>query len=243
MNVGRTRALLFDLDDTLLTNNMDSFVPRYLTLLSTYAAAYHEPSLLIQHLLAATRAMAEIIDPDVSNEQAFWDEFSLLTGFDREEMSPFFTRFYQTSFDEIQSLTEPRPEARPLLEWAIYEGYWVVIATNPVFPRVAVDRRLAWAGIADLDYDLVTSYEIMHSTKPHVSYYREILQRLDCSPDEALMVGDDWERDILPARHVGIETYWIAPKGANSPNPSVPTRQGTLADFWAGCRAGSLVWD
>ena len=32
------RAILFDLDDTLLTNNMDDFLPRYLKLISAYAA-------------------------------------------------------------------------------------------------------------------------------------------------------------------------------------------------------------
>ncbi len=243
MSAGRTRAILLDLDDTLLTNNMDSFVPRYLSLLSKYAAAHLEPSLLIQHLLAATDAMARNTDPTVTNEDAFWAEFSRLTGFDYHEMTPFFTRFYQTRFDEIQSLTRSRPEARPIVEWAFQHGYAVVIATNPMFPRVAVDRRLAWAGIDDFDYDLVTSYEIMHFTKPHPNYYREILERLNCPPAEALMVGDDWERDILPARQVSIQTYWITPDEAAAPNPSVPTLRGTLAEFWAHCQARLPTWE
>jgi HAD superfamily hydrolase (TIGR01549 family) len=243
MNSNTTRAILFDLDDTLLTNNMDSFLPRYLTLLSAYAAEYYDPGLLIQHLLAATQAMAENTDPAVTNEEAFWTEFSRLTGFDHAEMTPFFTRFYQTRFNEIQSLTQPRSEARPVVEWAFRQGYAVVIATNPMFPRVAVDRRLAWGGIDDFDYDLVTSYENMHSTKPHPSYFREILDRLDCSPAGALMVGDDWERDILPARQVGIDTFWIAPAEAEAPDPAIPTMRGTLADFWSRCQAGPLAWE
>ncbi len=241
MSAYRTRAILFDLDDTLLTNNMDSFLPRYLALLSAYAADYYDPGLLIQHLLVATRAMAENTDPTVTNEEAFWTEFSRLSGLDYVEMTPFFSHFYQTRFNEIQSLTQPRPEARPLVEWAFQQGYAVVIATNPMFPRVAVDRRLAWAGIDDFDYDLVTSYEIMHSTKPHPSYFREILDRLDCSPAGALMVGDDWEKDILPACQVGIDTFWIAPAEARAPDPTIPTWRGTLADFWAHCQAGSLA--
>jgi HAD superfamily hydrolase (TIGR01549 family) len=243
MNTSPRRAILFDLDDTLLSNDMDSFLPRYLALLSAYAADYYDPRLLIEHLLAATQAMVDNTDAAVTNEEAFWTAFSRLTGFDYVEMTPFFTRFYQTRFNEIQGLTQPRPEARPVVEWAFGQGYAVVIATNPMFPRVAVDRRLAWAGIDDFDYDLVTSYEIMHSTKPHPSYFREILDRLDCSPAGALMVGDDWERDILPARQVGIDTFWIAPPEAGVPDPHIPTMRGTLADFWAYCRRGSLVWE
>ena len=235
------RAILFDLDDTLLSNDMDSFLPRYLKLISGYAANRYDPALLVQHLLAATQAMLEAANPAASNEDAFWDSFSQLTGFDRNEMIPFFTRFYLDHFDELQRVTERRPEARPLVEWAFRQGHTVVIATNPMFPRVAVDRRLAWAGIDDFDYTLVTSYENMHFTKPHPAYYREILTRLNCSPAEALMVGDDWDRDMVPAAKVGIKTFWVAPVEQAPPDPTVPiTMQGTLADLWARCQAGRL---
>lgn len=243
MTAPTTRAILFDLDDTLLANNMDSFVPHYLGLLSRYAAGHYDPQLLIRHLLVATQAMVDNTDATVTNEEAFWTEFSRLTGFDPAEMTPFFAQFYRTRFNEVRSLTQPRPEARPVVEWAFRQGYAVVIATNPVFPRIAVDRRLAWAGIDDFDYSLVTSYEIMHATKPHPGYFLEILKYVDCSPAAALMVGDDWERDILPARQVGIDTFWIAPPEARMPDPAVPTMRGTLADFWAHCQAGSLPWE
>lgn len=237
------RAILFDLDDTLLTNNMDNFLPRYLKLISAYAAGLYDPAQLVQHLLAATQVMVDNADPAVSNEQAFWDEFSQLTHFDRDEMIPFFTHFYQAHFDDIQTATERRPEARPLVEWAFRQGYAVVIATNPMFPRIAIERRLAWAGIDDYDYDLVTSYEVMHFTKPNPGYYQEILSRLDCPPAEALMVGDDWERDIIPASGLGIKTFWIAPAEASMPDPELAAAHGTLADFWARCQAGCLGGD
>jgi HAD superfamily hydrolase (TIGR01549 family) len=233
------RAILFDLDDTLLSNDMDNFLPHYLKLLSTYAAERYDPALLVQHLLAATEVMLNNTDPAVTNENAFWGRFSQLTGFDRDEMIPFFTHFYLTRFDELQTVTEHRPEARPLVDWAIRQDYQVVIATNPMFPRVAVDRRLAWAGIDDLNYTLVTSYENMHSTKPHPAYYQEILAKVDCAPAEALMIGDDWERDMLPAAELGLRTFWIAPADRNQPDPAIPiTSQGTLADLWALCQDG-----
>ncbi len=235
------RAILFDLDDTLLSNDMDTFLPHYLKLLSTYTAEHYDPALLIQHLMASTQAMLDNADPVVTNEDAFWGRFSQLTGFDRNEMIPFFTRFYLTRFDDLQSATGYRPEARPLLEWAFRQGYRVVIATNPMFPRVAVDRRLAWAGIDDFDYALVTSYENMHFTKPNPDYYQEILTLLDCSPAETLMVGDDWERDMIPAAELGLKTFWIAPAEQNKPDPAIPiSSQGTLTDLWARFRSGWL---
>jgi HAD superfamily hydrolase (TIGR01549 family) len=205
------RAILFDLDNTLLINDMDAFVPAYLKLISAYAARLRDPKRFVQDMLVATEAMASNTDPAVSNEQAFWDAFSGLTGWDRSEMVPFFARFYGEQFDDLRPLTQPRPEARSLVEWAFAGGYQVVIATNPMFPRIATEKRLAWAGLGvhDFDYALVTTYENMHATKPHHEYYLEILERVDCTPPQALMVGDDWELDIEPAGTVGMRTYWV----------------------------------
>ena len=207
------RAILFDLDNTLLLNDMNRFIPAYLELISAYAAEVTDPKRFVRDMLAATEVMAANTDPAVSNEQAFWDAFSGLTGLQPAEAVPFFARFYETEFDGLRRLTEPRPEARSVMEWALAKGYAVVIATNPMFPQIATEKRLAWAGLGvdEFDYALVTTYENMHATKPHPAYYREILQRVGCAPAEALMVGDDWELDIEPAAAVGIRTYWVDP--------------------------------
>ncbi len=239
------RAILFDLDNTLLTNSMDRFLPAYLELISAHAADHIEPAALIRDLLAATAIMEKNAGPAVSNKEAFWGEFSRLTDLDPTEMIPFFHRFYRTCFNDIQVHTERRPAARPLMEWTFRQGYAVVIATNPLFPLVAVEQRLAWAGISieDFDYDRITTYENSHYSKPHLGYYREILAEVDCAPAQALMVGDDWERDIVPARRLGMRAYWVSSPGARSPAPEVDipaADRGTLADFWTSCQSGWL---
>lgn len=235
------RALLLDLDDTLLINKMDDFLPAYLRLISGYAAERYEPEFFVSRMMAATQVMASNTDPTVTNEQAFWDEFSRLTGADPAGLIPFFARFYETIFDKLEAKTARQPQARSLVQWALHQGYRVVIATNPMFPRIAVDRRLAWAGIDDLDYHLVTSYENMHFVKPHPEYYQEILLRLGCAPVQALMVGDDWERDIRPASQVGLHTFWVSLPDADLPENGIAiSGRGTLADFWNLCQDGWL---
>jgi HAD superfamily hydrolase (TIGR01549 family) len=230
------RAILFDLDNTLLINDMGAFVPAYLKLISAYAARLRDPKRFVQDMLAATDAMATNTDPAITNEKAFWDAFTQLTGWDPVEMIPFFAHFYEQQFDGLRRLTEPRPEARPLVEWAFDRGYQVVIATNPMFPRIATEKRLAWAGLGvdKYDYALVTTYENMHATKPHHEYYLEILDRVQCAPPEALMVGDDLELDIEPAGVVGMRTYWVdAQKSADS---SAVAGRGPLSELqtWLG---------
>ena len=234
VDLSRLQAILLDLDDTLLDNNMDSFMPAYFELLSAYVAERYDPRSLIRHLLAASEVMAGNTDPTVTNEDAFWGEFIRLTGFDRLEAVPFLNRFYHTRFEEIRKLTRQRPKARPLVELAFNRGWSVVIATNPMFPRIAIERRLVWAGVGaeEFDYDLITTFENMHATKPHLEYYREIMARLGCVPDRALMVGDDWERDIAPASELGLFTFWIAHPDAPLPDAGVALNgRGTLADL------------
>ena len=162
------RALLLDLDDTLLSNSMDDFLPTYLHLISNFAAEHYKPDYFVEQMMASTREMASNTDPTVTNEEAFWNGFSRRTGADPEQLVPFFARFYETVFNRLEAKTKRRSQAQPLVQWALDSGYRVVIATNPMFPRIAVDRRLAWAGIEGFNFHLVTSYENMHLSLIHI---------------------------------------------------------------------------
>jgi HAD superfamily hydrolase (TIGR01549 family) len=171
----------------------------------------------------------------LTNEEAFAAIFYPGVGYERAELEPVFEQFYADEFPKLRALTQPIPEARPLVEWACEQGLQVAIATNPIFPRVAIEERLAWAGapVTECDYALVTVYEEMHATKSHPAYYREVLSLLGRQPDECLMVGDHWERDIAPAASVGIPVYWIAGSDKARPDDGVTlTGQGSLADLW-----------
>ena len=98
------------------------------------------------------------------------------------------------------------------------QGYRLVIATNPLFPRAAIEQRLAWAGVptTEFRYDLVTTYENMHACKPNREYYEEILSRLAVEPELAIMVGDDWDNDIGGATQAGLHAYWITQDAGKS---------------------------
>ncbi len=46
--------------------------------------------------------------------------------------------------------------------------------------------------------------------KPNPAAFHEVLRRLGAEPNEAVMVGDSWERDVLGARRIGMSTVWVA---------------------------------
>jgi FMN phosphatase YigB (HAD superfamily) len=162
---------------------------------------------------------------------------------DRSEFEPVFERFYAEAFPGLRPLTRPRPAAPTIVEWAQERGLAVVIATNPMFPLTAIEQRMAWAGVGvdRFDYALVTSYETSRATKSHPAYYREILEVIGCEPAAALMVGDNWEWDILHAEMAGVAGYWIADSDATPPDlRATPVACGTLDDFLLAARSGEL---
>jgi FMN phosphatase YigB (HAD superfamily) len=235
------KAILFDLDDTLLGNTMETFVLAYFQALTRHMARLVPPDRLIAELMRATEVMQANDGDAPTNEETFAAVFYPAVGYEQDELEPIFDQFYAQEFPKLRSLTRSFPEARTLVEWAFARGLQVVIATNPLFPRTAIEQRLAWAGVpaSEFDYALVTSYEVMHATKAHPAYYREILARISRQPGECLMVGDDWERDIAPAISTGIPAYWIVRAGETLPplspsetrEDSLLVGQGTLADL------------
>jgi HAD superfamily hydrolase (TIGR01549 family) len=228
-------ALLLDLDDTLLHNPMDVFLPAYFRALTRSVACLVPPEQLMAELVRGVQAMDANEGTGLTNEESFAAVFYPALGQEREDLEPAFDRFYADEFPKLQTLTRRLPEARPLVEWALARGLQVAIATNPLFPSTAIEQRLAWAGLAvtEIDYTLVTTYENSHATKANPAYYREIVASLGREPQECLMVGDDWQRDVVPAAAVGIPVYWIAPPGETPPAADVALAgQGTLADLW-----------
>lgn len=226
------KTILFDLDGTLLDIDMDVFIPRYFDLISAKFSYLIKPHDFIEHLLFSTRLMLADKDPQKTNEQVFMNAFIPRIGISLEELQPVLTDFYTNDFGQLGKYTRREPLAVKIIDLAFKKGYEVVIATNPVFPRLAIEHRLNWAGIKDYSYKLITTYENMHFCKPHREYYEEILSVLGRKPEECLMVGNDVEED-LPAGTAGIKTYltknYILNETENSRYPA--DYLGYLDDF------------
>jgi FMN phosphatase YigB (HAD superfamily) len=237
------RALLLDLDDTLIGNPMDRFIPAYFEALESFVAHVVDPKRFIAELLAATRAMGRNDGTGPSNEEVFAAAFFPALNVPREELEPVLERFYREAFPALAPLVAPRAAAPRLVEWAQRRGLQVVIATNPLFPRTAIEQRMAWGGVGvdRFDYDLVTSYENCRATKSDPAYYRGILEVLGRRPDECLMVGDNWGWDIVSAARAGIPGFWIAAPDAEPDDAEAePVGRGSLDDFLAAALDGGL---
>ena len=228
-------VVLFDLDDTLLANDMADFLPAYFELLGRYAEARFEPTRVIEAVRNSTLAMIANEDPQWSNRDVFWSHFEKHMGQSRALLEPFFNDFYVRQFPHLQSVTAHVPAASRVVQRFRQRGSRLVLATNPVFPRVAIEQRVHWAGLDPSVFDLVTSYENMHATKPSLHYYREILRLLKAEPEHALMVGNDWKNDIEPALKLGMRTFHVTADEAGDSD-----RQGSLLRLLELLRSGHI---
>jgi FMN phosphatase YigB (HAD superfamily) len=233
------KAVLFDLDDTLLGNPMDQFMPAYFLALTRFLDGVIAAERLIGDLMRATRAMNAKHSPELTNEEVFASVFYPLLGKDSSRVRAGLEQFYEQEFPNLRHMARRRPEARKLVRSALEHGLQVAVATNPMFPRVAVEERLAWAGVPveDFDYALVTTLENMHATKAHLLYYQEILEKLGRRPGGCLMVGDSWSLDIDPAAALGLRAFWITEADKLPAQHASLVGWGTLTDLWANVQA------
>ena len=205
------QAVLFDLDGTLLDLDLSDFLRRYYTALENVAGPLfgqsREQASFVTSLNAAVGSMMTP-HPGRTNQAVFFDDLRARTGVDLEAHWPVFEDFYTDVFPGLIGGAGPAKGARRAVTTALDLGLRVAIATNPIFPRVAVDHRLAWAGVGDLPVHVVTTYEQMESCKPDPGYYRQTAGLLEVAPTACLMVGDDRTLD-MPASDVGMATFYV----------------------------------
>jgi len=228
--------VLIDLDDTLLSNDINGFVPVYFQALRNYVSSV-PGDLLIKQILYATQKMVEKNTPSQTLEHTFDEHFYTALGYQKEELKPVFDRFYAEAFPELKHITHSVPEAIQLIEGLFAKGSQVAIATNPLFPRTAILQRLAWAGLPleDYPFSLVTSYEEMHFAKPNIAYYAEILGQLGWPELPAVMIGNNVADDLKPAAELGLPTFLVSAEKVTLP-------EGIHPDSMSGSLTEVLPW-
>jgi FMN phosphatase YigB (HAD superfamily) len=224
------KAVLLDLDDTLLHNPDSIFVPAYLTMADTYFADYWQYPGISKALLQAVQAFASKRDMQHTNSDIAYNIITHVTERTIDVVQKGFFDFYRSAYPALRQHVKSTRTALALINCLREQKLSVVIATNPIYPAEAIRQRLAWAGIPDqlTDYALVTHADNMHFAKPDPAFFAEIIARLGVEPDEAIMVGDSLRNDILPAQEIGLHTYHIV----ESPKIAQGESEGTLNQFY-----------
>ena len=213
-------TILFDLDGTLLPQDQDVFLKSYFKRLVAKLAPHgYDPDQTVKAIWQCTAAMIGN-DGSCTNEQAFWRDFAKIFGEHVLNDIPLFDDYYRHEFQLVAHDCGFNPKAGECIAALREKGFRLVLATNPLFPSIATESRIRWAGLNKDDFELYTTYENSRFCKPNLEYYREILVRLRLQPEECLMVGND-VGDDMAARELGMQVFLLTDCLINKANADI----------------------
>ncbi len=133
-------------------------------------------------------------------------------------------RYKYVLFDWGNTLMKDSPSDRPMVEWPVVEA---VAGAGEVLKRLAMQATLivaTSASISDesqiraalarvgLDTCIHKIYCFKNTGLPKSPpFYRHILRDLGAAPEEAVMIGDSFESDVLAANQAGLDAVWFNP--------------------------------
>lgn len=218
----KIKAVLFDLDGTLLSMDQEHFIKTYMGALASFISPFgYDTDAFCKALWMGTGAMVKN-NGEKKNEDVFWDVFaSHFPLLDVKGDIAHFDEFYNTRFDSIKDkVSVYEPMTVEAVKAAKEKGLRIILATNPLFPSIATEKRIAWAGFDLSDFEFFTSYENSTYSKPSLGYYREVLSRTDLRPEECLMVGNDVSDDMV-AEKLGMKVFLLTPRLINKENADI----------------------
>lgn len=204
----KIEAVLFDLDGTLLPMDQAEFTKAYFGGLAKKLSVHgYDSKKLIDSIWAGSEAMVKN-DGRATNEAVFWKKFSEIYGADVKKDERYFEEYYREEFDKVKDVCGFNPDSVRAVSLIKSMGIRTALATNPLFPSIATEKRLAWAGFKVTDFEIVTTYENSYYCKPSLSYYKQILSDMGLSAERTLMVGNDVSEDMV-AEKLGMKVFLI----------------------------------
>ena len=100
-----------------------------------------------------------------------------------------------------------------------------------MFPSIATESRIRWAGLEPEDFEIFTTYENYHFCKPSLNYYKEVIENLGVKAEECLMVGNDVGEDMV-TEQLGMKVFLLPADLINKEGKDISGYpQGALSDL------------
>ena len=211
------RAVLFDLDDTLVDHRDATRAALH----GVHAKFPAFASMSVDELVAANQRILEALHADVALGRTTATEARI--------------ERYRRLF-ALAGAPAGRAGAAAELHRRTYvaarrrvDGALELVATLRTRVRVAVvtnntvaeqREKLAAFGFAPEIDALVTSEEV-GVAKPDARIFNAALARVGCDAADAVMVGDSWHHDVLGAVAAGLRAVWFNRHGGAHPDPFI----------------------
>ena len=111
---------------------------------------------------------------------------------------------------------------------SVRERVPVVLVTNGT--RDIQEAKIEKTGLRDHLDDVLVA-QAAGASKPSPRIFEKALRLVDCHPGEALMVGDNYDKDIIGALRCGIRAIWIRREGNGVEPPYAPFPEAVIHEL------------
>ncbi len=195
------KMVFFDIDDTLFDTSGFAKLARKAALNMMIDAG------LPLNSVEAYNLLKEIISQKGSN---YDKHFNLLTKTVFGEEKPLLIALGMISYHNVKfALLRPFPKTNSTLINLKSKGYRMGVISNGI--TIKQWEKLIRLGIYHFFDEVITSDEVGFE-KPHPRIFEEALNRMDCVPNKAVMVGNKFSEDMMGAVNAGMSAILVNSK-------------------------------
>jgi len=189
------KAVLFDFDETLAKVNEELFAKNYFKNLQEFFLT-KGISANVQLIVSCIEHITVKADGKTDNYHRFMSCFATRAGKSADFWANLFLEFYESRFfEDLKRHFRINTRVKDILERSKRNGLTTVLASNPIFPSIAVEKRLQWIELSAGIFDLITTMEDFHYCKPDPRYYTEVCTKIVVNPEQCVMIGNDHKMD------------------------------------------------
>ncbi|GGI16215.1 pyrophosphatase PpaX [Gottfriedia solisilvae] len=177
-------TLLFDLDGTLINTNELIIASFMHTLEKFYPGKYKREHVIPFMGPTLTESFSTVDENRVDELITEYRRFNV-------EMHDEFVEEYETVYETIETLHE--------------QGYKIGIVTTKA--RNVVEMGLSYSRLKQF-FDVVITIDDVQNAKPHPEPIQLALKKLNATPEETIMVGDNYH-DIEGGKNAGTKTAGV----------------------------------
>lgn len=220
------QVVLFDLDDTL-TDHQYASRAGLAALQAQYPCFRDAPIRQLErdNLRLLNELYHQVLRGELTSDEARVERFDLLFSMYGQVPTGDMARAAAANHHRAyQAALRPVPGAVALLNALRPRARIIVVTNGSLSGQMAKLRDCQLETLID---HLVVSEEV-GAVKPDPAIFQHALQRVDCPPDRAVMLGDAWDSDILGAHAAGIRAVWLNRYEQICPDPALATEISSL---------------
>ena len=203
------KAVLFDLDGTLLPMNEAEYIKVYGELLNIKLTKLGLDGVKLGKLIWDSMMQMDLNDGSKTNDDIFNKTFIKFYKDEAEKYKEILLDYYTNDFKGTKIVCKDNPLAKSIIKFIKENNLLCILATNPVYPKIATINRMNFIGLDESDFAIFTHHENSRYTKANPKYYQDLLNKFNLKPEEVLLFGNNTFEDGESSLACGIKTYLI----------------------------------